>query len=112
MCVRVCVCRCACLYVRVDVCVWPLCLVRAALSSLCVVLFHPPPYSDCTGDEGCSVPIPERTNPMWGVVYIRRVFDTLASMAQITGEGVDSASTTMCGAISQVSRSLTTIVCI
>lgn len=39
---------------------------------------------DCNGDEGCSVPIAERTNPMWGVVYIRRLFATLASMAAAT----------------------------
>jgi hypothetical protein len=41
---------------------------------------------DCTGDEGCSLPPEERTNPMWGVVYIRRLFQALFDMASAAGK--------------------------
>lgn len=45
--------------------------------------------NDCTGDEGCHLPSDERTNPMWGNVYIRRVFETLVQMAPVAGQPVD-----------------------
>lgn len=45
--------------------------------------------NDCTGDEGCSLPAAQRTNPMWGVVYIRRLFATLLAMASATGKTPD-----------------------
>jgi hypothetical protein len=41
--------------------------------------------NDCNGDEGCSLPPADRTNPMWGIVYITRLFNTVLDMAAATG---------------------------
>lgn len=45
--------------------------------------------NDCNGDEGCSLPANERTNPMWGITYIRRVFGTLIDMSAKTNIPID-----------------------
>lgn len=46
---------------------------------------------DCTGDEGCKIPAAQRTNPMWGIVYITRLFDGLIRMYSAIGRTPDPA---------------------
>ena len=49
--------------------------------------------NDCTGDEGCSLPADQRTNPMWGITYIRRIYSTLIDMSEKTGIPLDPSYT-------------------
>jgi hypothetical protein len=44
---------------------------------------------DCNGDEGCGLPPAEATNPTWTVAYLRRLLETLPSMARATGRPLD-----------------------
>lgn len=48
---------------------------------------------DCNGDEGCSVPCGDgtRSNPMWAMVYVRRLLQGLTDMASSMGLPVDPA---------------------
>ena len=44
---------------------------------------------DCDGDENCSLPPAEATNPTWTLTYLRRLLETLPSMALATGRALD-----------------------